>query len=424
MQTVCSGKNGTQNYESAFLPFLLLLSFSIASFWFWSSYFETSPATGLSWYGQDGHCEPSEALGNHCFGDIAALDYQNPQSPEAVYPRTSRAFTYPLILAYNRVGSHLSILLLMGGSLALLISSLLCLLARQSSKVGFVILVIFLTSNVGFLAMVDRGNVAGLAVGFLSLALALGRPSKSPSMFQKCIIVASSIAALSIKPTYIFFIILLPLHLQFAVVVGTCSAYLVAYTPITGGNLSALATWLQTALDWASSSPQDANFPPNYSFQGTVLLLPALIAIAFLSLSALRALRANYREFGFSINPTNHRALILLSLVSYLTVNSIVYAYNLMLIAMISVLWAVETMQLSDRPRNTKRFDYVVIAFLSVPLAPIFLGDLRPENFTLTQTNWNVAVTLSAVLASVATLLLSGTNAYLRTDDSALSDIE
>ena len=345
----------------------LMLTLVMASWWSSISYFGNSPPEHLSFYGQDGHCASSEAVGVHCFGDLAAIRYslmESPNSVEAVYPLTSRLLSFPFVGTANFFGLKVGVSVL---SLASVLGTLFCIfLAIQKITRAFpYLLTAACATNVGLLASIDRGNTAAIAAVLFVVGLLLERRH---GRWKSVAPVVTALAILN-KPTYAVFLLLSGRKFSTRVVSYALGLTLVVYRFGFGGGVKSFRSWVDAALAWSTSVNLANPYPPNYTVRkSSVLVLAVVLFLLFWLFLVIKARFESRRKWELRARPWSIECRFVVALCLYLLLNRVVYAYNLHVLVLLG-LFVVTSGGCSSQVEDRHRFAApIFVALVSFPI--------------------------------------------------------
>lgn len=224
-------KNKTVSVVPGFI--LVVWVISVATWLFTSSYFDFEILASLSYFSNDGHCDPiTKGVGDHCFGDYyyplnLARD-TNPWTNYLPYPASVvllyRFFGFLEIALNSSKIALLAYLMLIGLAL---ISPLMWLFQHSRKLLSGSLLVLLGPFSYAGLVALDRGNSVALIVPAL-FAFLIGI-HKDDSRLALIGLIAASL----IKPHYallliVFLLVKKPRFFLFGVIVGL-TTHLVPY---------------------------------------------------------------------------------------------------------------------------------------------------------------------------------------------------
>ncbi len=313
---------------------LLLLFVSLLVAWIYSSYFGRSYVRLLVFPGNDGNCNhATEALGVHCWGDYSVLRFNSifdlPTEPESLYPLGARLLRIPLWLIEMFFGPRAEILVFQ------LISTISCLspliIGTKNRPVieRCAILVVYGFCSVGFVTLIDRGNIIGLTVLPLYIycrELRKGNPS-TPKLATSLLIIGL------IKPQFLILGMLLTatkVKSKMIPTVGLVVLIVLVTQVVLGSGLQSIQDWYVAATDWSRSLRPDIPYPTNLSANKLLYLifrksfgigfwLPILIVLILIAVRALQKIQLKTLDL----------VSVLMSMIIF---GSISYVYYLVLI--------------------------------------------------------------------------------------------
>ena len=366
----------------------------IASWWASVSYFGTSPPEHLSFYGKDGHCVPHEALGEHCFGDLAAIRYSlfdSPNAVEAVYPLTSRILSFPFVGIANLAGLQIGVLFL---ALVSLLGTLACVwktITLDRNRVEY-LLALSCAINLGLLSAIDRGNTAAIAAVFFVGGMIVDRDHGRTARLGPLL---TAIAILN-KPTYAVFLVTAGRRFATRVVLYVIVLFLAVYRLGFNGGVSSFGSWLKAASAWSSSVNLATSYPPNYTAQKSttvVLLIIVLVGTWLAREVTTKALKTRMASLTNYCSTIECRYVIGLGL--YFGVNRVIYAYNLH----VAVLLGLFVVSSTRRARIDVRWRLNAPHALAAASLPIMYAPWRSTEQMTTQSSLHEIIFRFALMA-------------------------
>lgn len=250
----------------------LLLGVAVVSWWVLGSYFGVDVFASISFVGPDGWCVvPDESIGNHCFGDYAAIRFENIfqplAGPEAVYPVSAR---FPRVIpwlvqviATYRTGLIVYIALSALAMLAPIAWTVRCF--SWNTRIQILILAGVVT--VPFITVIDRGQVLAFAIALIFVfAYSIHREA-----YWVAALTIVPVAA--IKPQFALLAVVLIALRQWRpfvlALIGTLFVITAPFLIYGSDALQAFKQWLAVSNSWASSVPMSLTWPPNLSFSST-----------------------------------------------------------------------------------------------------------------------------------------------------------
>lgn len=387
---------------------LILLAISFVGILVLGSYFNEPITSNFSYPAADGWCNPSqEGLGKHCFGDFQAPrvvlekslnwndnGHQN-LPPTSFVPHKLANY----VEKFTSIRTSLAIYLLLLATC--LLSPVIPLLKRNyrglSDTPAYFLLII---TSLPFIAVLDRGTSAGLAVAPLTIfALRFNKGSKWPAIFA--IIVATAIRPHFVLVAVAFLAI--RKYRDFAYVV-TGSVVLTLFSFIFFG-LDNFVGWIKNLVLYPASAPLVNDFPANLSFARAIMKLLQILHVI--------PIRSNFSNGTINLANTGALLLFIVVTIFYLTrktsnstlvvpiclllpvlIPTATYSYySLVLLPMFAFLFvpynpvfdtipSVTTSKMDEDESVPNWWKWLIILALSLSLAPLpFVGEVRRLNY-------------------------------------------
>ena len=286
-----------------------LLTASVIAWWSYNSYFGGNYEELLVYTGNDGHCDTAtNGFGVHCWGDYFVLRFDSlfsdPHPAEALYPLGGRLVRIPFWIIGKLIGYPFEI------ASFLIVSATSCLvplfLATRGKSLTYrtLVITVFGTCGLGFLATLDRGNQVGLVVlPLFMICRQLIREVPSTGTVS----VWFSLVAV-IKPQFLVFLLFLFVFRKLSLLVipaVSSIATLVVTQIFLGRGISSISHMLKSQRNWSlEGNPGEMDYPTNYSvyrlFAQFGLDVPALgfaVPLLVMSMIIVSRIAKNQRLF-------------------------------------------------------------------------------------------------------------------------------
>ncbi len=400
--------------------------------WVYGSYFNNQWTSLAVFFGNDGNCRNArDAIGNHCFGDFAAIRFSSlssrPGPAEAVYPLTTRIPRIPFELLDRLMSTTATTALFLLTLFLLMIFPLIHSMSKNG-RVDSVVLLLAGLTNLGLLSTLDRANMIGFTIPTVYLCIYNFQNKR----YQQSILWL--ILATAIKPQFmliaVIFLWIGDVRRFLTVVASTVGVLLAPYLVFGTSATNEIGHWISSTLSWSNSLDPKVNYPSNYSFSRLIgLVFDSSISVGFvvpigvlliLTLVKLRLPRKEIKLEEIAI-------ILFLSFFS----GEIVYVYYLSVSIIIISIWIFspeENLFKNDKYSRIKINLFVVA--LSFTSTPLFIPSRFIQNDNIGPNGAFNLMPLAVTLAVLAFLVIcaftqiSELTNYFRSKDTLKENIQ
>jgi len=285
-----------------------LLTASVIAWWSFNSYFGGNYEELLIYRGNDGHCDTAtNGFGVHCWGDYFTLRFDSlfsdPHPAEAIYPLGSRLVRIPFWIFGKLIGYPFEI------ASFLIVSATSCLvplfLATRGKSLIYrtLVITVFGTCGVGFLATLDRGNQVGLAV--LPLFMICRQLIREVPSTGTVSVWFSFVGV--IKPQFLVLLLFLFVFRKLSLLVIPAASSIATFVVtqiFLGRGIASISHMLKSQRNWSLAGTEEMDYPTNYSVYRLLVQLgidiPALgfaVPLLLMSMIIVSRIAKNQRLF-------------------------------------------------------------------------------------------------------------------------------